>query len=452
MPQLANYMGTGDNPRIYLELSPNNGSKWRPFIIDYQETGNIPWSTDSAHNWSPWDVKDQNKNYYGTITLSSDGKNVWWNGYSTGIEGFYLEGINFSYNNKLSAHQLTVEKIHTVNTKGPFPNAPLATPAIYSGTSTPIVFNVNGSKIINNRGEAVLLKGIVRPSLEWNSQGEFFSIQDLQNIRSWGSNVIRLDLNQNFWLKSAPVNQSGSYKQIINAIVYYSIQMNMAIILDLHWTEDGHQSPMANQSSLQFWQEVAHEYKDFGTVLFELFNEPEGIDQSTWLNGNNLYSGYQQLYNAVRITGANNICIVNGLDYGYDLNFVNDSFKVNGFNIVYGSHPYNGKGTVDWAGLGGSFDNNFKGVLDKYPLIFTEFGVNDQPQYFPTGYIALYDWILGYANQHLINYTGFAWWVEADLSKANVFPCLIKDWMGTPLNGGVQIKQDIQHHPGTSIK
>ncbi len=446
--QLANYLGTGANPRLTLQLSPNNGPKWGSFTIDYQGIGNLPWSSDPSSNWSPWNVLDEAGNYYGTITLLSDGNTATWQGYVAGQNGYYLEGINFTFNPNINAYQLTVNQIHGGGSAGPFPNAPLATPAVYPGTNTPINFSVSGPQIIDDKGDHILLKGIVRPSLEWNPQGQFLSPQDIENIRKWNSNAIRLDLNQNYWLASDPVTENGSYKQIINAIVYYATQNKMAVILDLHWVVNGQQSPMANPDSLQFWSEVATDYKSFGTVLFELFNEPEGIDQNTWLNGNGTYVGYQQLYNAVRATGANNICIVNGLDYGYDLSFVNDNFKLNGVNIVYGSHPYNEKGAPGYQGPGKDFANNFSGVLGKFPLIFTEFGVN-QSNYFPTGYQDVYTRILAYANANQINYTAFAWWVEAQPANADVFPCVISDWSGTPLNGGVMIHQDMLAQPGS---
>jgi hypothetical protein len=435
--KIGNYLGTGSDPRLHLELSENNGPGWKPFSIDYQEIGNLPWSNDPSKDWSPWNVKDEDGNYYGTITLRSDGNKATFDIYVPG-QNSYLEGVHFSFNAGAKAYQLTADKIHNKPSTGPFPSAPLAQPAVYPNTDIPIVLSTYGSNIVNDKGKKIILKGVVRPSLEWNAQGEKLSEQDIKNMRNWGANVIRIDLNQNYWFNSGPTSQIGSYKQVINAIVYYAIQNNMAVILDLHWTENGHQSNMANKDSIRFWKEVAAEYKNFGTVLFELFNEPVNIDQNSWLSGNNVYAGYQQLYDAIRSVGANNICIINGLDWGYNLSFVNDDFKINGYNIVYGSHPYNRT----------TFDNNFQGVLGKYPLIFTEFGIN-QNSYFPNGYQSVYKAILGFSNQFQISYTGFAWWVDSDASKVNTFPDLIQDWSGTPLNGGTFIHDDMKIYPGT---
>ena len=327
-------------------------------------------------------------------------------------------------------------------TAGPFPNTPLAQPALHADGAGKIVLSVCGSHIINDRREVVILKGLDRPSLEWNPQGQYLSAQDIQLMKEkWNANVVRLSLNQNYWFASGAVTEIGSYKQIINAIIYNAINNNMAVILDLHWTDGNYQSPMANQASLRFWSEVASDYKNFGTVLFELFNEPYGIDQNAWLHGNETYVGYQQLDDAVRKTGANNICIVNGLDWGYDLSFVNTTFNVQGGNIVYGSHPYDQKN---------NFDQNFQGIIGNYPLIFTEFGVN-QGNYFPNGYQSVYQNILDFCHKNDVSYTVWAWWVESDSYNANIFPTIIKDWSGAPLNGGVFVHDDMQQFPGSAL-
>lgn len=456
--QLANYLGTGSNPRLQLQLS-SNGPNWGAFTIDYQQLGNVPWSSDSSSNWSSWNVHDtaSPSNYYGTITLTSDGNTVQWNNYVAGTNGYYLGGINLSYNSGASAYQLTVDTIYTPGGgggTGPFPDAPPATPAVYPGTNQPIVLQVSGDRIVNDKGEPVLLKGLVRPSLEWSATGQYLSTQDFSNIANWNSggaiarsNVVRLDLFQGYWLNSGPATQIGSYKQIINAIIYYSIKLGMAVILDLHWTQAGSQSAMANQDSLTFWQQVASDYAGFGTVLFELYNEPFGITTDVWLNGDSTYVGYQQLYDAVRGAGAQNICIIGGLDYAYDLSFVNQNFKVNGTNIVYCSHPYNSKGQPGYQGEGGTFQQNYQGILGNFPLIFTEFGTNSA-SYFPTGYEQIYSSILEFVNANNVHYIGFAWWAQ---SSDPQFPCLIQDWNGTPLYGGINIHNDLLQNPGTSL-
>ncbi len=245
------------------------------------------------------------------------------------------------------------------------------------------------------------------------------------------------------------MDTEGSYKQIIDAIIYYATQKGMAVILDLHWTETGRQSPMANRASIPFWKEVATAYKGFGTVIFELFNEPYGITKEVWLNGDETYAGMQELNNAVRSTGAENGVIINGLDYGYDLSFLTKDFHVQGTNIISGSHPYNNKGAPGYTGPGGDFNTCYAWALPNTPLIFTEFGDN-QAQDYPNGWQEIYERIIAYANANGIHYTGFAWWIQAD---DPAFPALIGgDWANpVPINGGTLVFEDLIKNPGSKL-
>jgi hypothetical protein len=137
---------------------------------------------------------------------------------------------------------LTCKAIHQPDnppSRGPFPNTPAATPAIYDGPANRnIVLSVNGANIVNDFGEKVRLKGVSRPSLEWNKQGQYLGPTDVAYMRGWASqtrgmypgvNVVRIPLCQPFWLESQPRNVVGSYKQIVDAMIYYSIAQGMAV-------------------------------------------------------------------------------------------------------------------------------------------------------------------------------------------------------------------------------
>ena len=382
------------------------------------------------------------------------------------VSGYEANNISMKYHSEGGSTWYTVEG--TVSKKGgssPFPATPPATPAVFSGTANKIILSVNGNKIVDNKGNFIKIKGFCVPGLEWTKDGVNLSPQDIANIKKWKANAVRISLNQTFWTDSEPATKIGSYKQIIDAIVAESIKNNMAVILDLHWTDEGAaingQTPMANAKSLIFWKEVANTYKNFGTVMFELYNEPFHISHDVWLNGGiytgsdprflgKTYVGYNQLLKAVRDTGATNICIINGLDWGYDLSFVgtsNGNYLVNDNNIIYGSHPYSYKGLSNkYKGAKMPlFADNFLGVLSNYPIIFTEWGGDSDRLWLDHGMYTAY---LDYMNANNINYCGWAWYVEA--SKPG-FPCLISDWEGTPLNGGVEVHEDMQNNPGTVL-
>lgn len=467
---LSNYLGDGKNPKLQLILS-TNAPNWQSFTIDYQQNGSVPYPTDPLlDNWSTWNVYDTNnpRNYYGTITLTSDGVNVAWSNYTAPqpATGFYLSGVNFchpySTNPKCPAtdpnYSLTVDQVFSpVQPSSPFPDAPIAAPPKNFSLHT------QSNTIVDNVGNIIKIKGVVRPSLEWNKQGQYLSETDIKNMKKFGANAIRLDLNADYWNNSESETIIGSYRQIINAIVYYATQNNMLVILDYHWSNDSvKQENMApaNNTTINFWKTLASEYKNFGNVLFELYNEPHDISYDVWLHGNSQYEGMQQMYDIVRNQiGVSNLIIVGGLNWGFDLSFLGlnknycNNNQENCFvkendgslakNVLYNSHPYN-KTDSFFA------TDNLAGVKGLYPIIYTEFGDNQPIDYSNGVWETVYKNILSEINFDNINYTAFAWWVEKDNPA---FPTLIdSDWQNfTCTNGGCNVGEDLISKPGTTF-
>jgi hypothetical protein len=93
---LWNRLGMGSDPRLVLKLNkmggwnpdpadPTKGSNWE---VDYNDEGpTIDWGKmgetpppppkDSPVSWSVWNVYDEEKHYYGTISLGSENKGPW---------------------------------------------------------------------------------------------------------------------------------------------------------------------------------------------------------------------------------------------------------------------------------------------------------------------------------------------------------------------------------------
>lgn len=133
--------------------------------------------------------------------------------------------------------------------------------------------------------------GIARPPFEWNAAGEHIGLSDLQIMKSWGANVVRFALNQDFWLPGA-AKYDGAYQSNVDQAIQWAHVAGLDVILDLHWSDRGdldNQNPgqqrMADQNSVAFWADVASKYKNDGRVLFELYNEPHDVSWDVWLNG-----------------------------------------------------------------------------------------------------------------------------------------------------------------------
>jgi hypothetical protein len=285
------------------------------------------------------------------------------------------------------------------------------------------------------QGTKRVFHGLDRPSLEWDSHGEKLSRADLELMAGWGADTVRISLNQDFWLADSPSYDAG-YAPLIDKMVSCAHSADLDVILDLHWSDRGDygvtpgQQPMADAHSVEFWQELAARYKNNSRILFELYNEPHDVPWSVWRDGGPTTGftavGFQDLYDAVRGAGAENVVLAGGLQYAFDLSGVPQN-RLRGYNIGYVTHPYNniGKQPSDWPAA-------FGDIAAYYPVIATEFGDT-------TSCSASYNQsFITYAASLDISWTGWAWWVEA--TNPCAFPTLISDWNGTPTTAGAVVK------------
>ncbi len=298
-----------------------------------------------------------------------------------------------------------------------------------TGVSAPNGYHVVGNLICDASNNPHLFHGVARPSLEWSDTGEHISASDFQLMHdSWNANVVRVAMNENFWLS----DQNG-YQATIANVVQWAHQASLDVILDLHWSgpPPGQQEEMADQSSITFWSQVASTYKGDGRVLFELYNEPNTITWNVWLNGDGNYAGMQQLYGAIRAAGADNVVIAGGLDWAYDLTGVTQGHALSGTNIAYATHPYSKspeKAPDMWDAYWGN-------IAAQYPVFVTEFGTLDCTT-------AYYSDLMTYADQHNASWTAWAWYVSGCS-----FPSIVNDWSGTPNAPGAVVQAQLKSYP-----
>ena len=251
------------------------------------------------------------------------------------------------------------------------------------GRAGGLAVKVSGNHLVDGNGHALQLRGVNVSGLEfypilntgdsnyWGSQSP-----DLQAIKAWHANAIRVPLNEQSYLaqtcfqmvngksvgqKSDPL---GKYRAVVKKLVDQATTLGMYVILDLHKNAPaailpGNPNPVqicsistAQQemadatNSPQFWTAVADDYKSYPNVIFDLFNEPH-IDNfnapaggagplAVWkilrdggegkvFYGNNTTltqswksAGMQSMLDAVRRAGANNVVMVSGIGWAQD--------------------------------------------------------------------------------------------------------------------------------------
>ena len=319
--------------------------------------------------------------------------------------------------------------------------APKPPPIIASTTivpanpaAVPPELHAAGNQLQTADGKSVWLQGLCLDSLEWSGKGEHIEQSIPVATGEWKANVIRLPVKANFWFGRGPWQKKGegglTYRGIVDAAVAAANSAGAYLVLDLH----GFGPP--TDEAVAFWKDAAVRYKNHPGVIFELWNEPHSMSWKVWRDGGLLNSpenayvsknakenneanndestpGMQALVDAVRSTGAKNLVIAGGLDWGYDLSGVAGDFALHdapgGNGIMYSSHIYPWK--KDWQA-------NTLDAAAKYPIFVGEVGT--PPDWSKFGFIpeneryedlSKGEWapdMIGLIQKYKLNWTGFS--------------------------------------------
>ncbi|MGH9084200.1 MAG: glycoside hydrolase family 5 protein, partial [Acidimicrobiales bacterium] len=253
-----------------------------------------------------------------------------------------------------------------------------------------------------------------------------------EHLWRWGMDVVRLPLNQEFWLEDcaassswvhdSPTRPDGSswrYRELVDEEVRRYTQRGIMVILDLHASSrgeatgcaaDGHVlHEMPDVRSVAFWAGVAERYRDEPYVAFDLYNEPhlhdaleaptEAEAERIWRDGGAVTYrdrsglvprtatywtvGFQRLYDVIRETGATNLVLVAGLHYA-NRPGVHLTQPLDATNLGASVHMYCLRcdevapdDQVRYTFGEASGEEPAFGVADRHPVVMTEFGTDE---------------------------------------------------------------------------
>ncbi len=362
-------------------------------------------------------------------------------------------------------------------------------------STTSMSVSVSGNKLIDAQGNEIQLRGVNVSGLEgvavqgWSPSNPWGGqtgtpTPDWSTMKTWGTNVVRLPLNEASWLGLSCIDEGGvgstitngvrtqnkpgtmvkadpgnNYQATVASSVAGATEAGFYVILDLHWAAPGDicptlQNAMADADhSVAFWTSVANTFKNSPNVIFELFNEPfldmtQALVGDTpgpdLLNGATLTSvaaatpggtitvahtwqsaGMQQMLNAVRATGATNVVITSTNSYAgapYEWLQYKPTDSANQLAAVW--HAYHNS-SQDMAAA-----QAIKAA--GYPMIITEYGDAIGGSTAPTSSV-----ILPFADANDISYLGWTWDVWPGVGAF----VLITDAAGNPTQGyGTYVK------------
>lgn len=228
----------------------------------------------------------------------------------------------------------------------------------------PSQLHAEGNKLVDEKGQGVTLRGLMPADPAVLRRKGKFERLFFDGMADSGANVIRLPVHPERW------ERDPDYLwRYLDPAVAWNGENGVYTIIDLHFigdigTDRGAQMPDIQTPSkdfaLEFWRQVASYFKDTPHVIFELFNEPADISASNWR------ANAQVLVDAIRSTGADQLIIVGSIEYSRDLSWVLED-PIKGENTVYAAHIYPAHSKYSW-------DRWFGTVVEKYPVVVTEWG------------------------------------------------------------------------------
>lgn len=339
----------------------------------------------------------------------------------------------------LDFDDLHLQYIDTIAEK-PKTRAQTASFPVNGGKPHPPMLKVQGNRLVDAEGNEHWLQGVSIPSLEWSRTGDYIQNSVIISIEEWKSNIVRLPVHTKFWFGTSGWEDDGGklYRDIVDKLVEACASRGAYLVLDLH------EYKAISDLHVKFWQDAAVRYKNHPAVMFGLLNEPHSITWDQWKYGGEIKEkvkakdgvaaensieyktfqspGMQACLDAIRATGAKNICVIGALDWAYDLSGILKGYDIKdteGNGVMYDTHVYPWKS--DWQG-------KFLDVAEKHPLLLGENGCDERKMPWETNPESPYTWapdMIGCIQKYKLNWTAWSF-------HTNATPRVLLDWDYTP--------------------
>jgi endoglucanase len=231
---------------------------------------------------------------------------------------------------------------------------PAATPPLH----------IDGRAFKDPTGHSVILRGVSFADLkELDTMRGPMNVEKLLDLVSdedqgWYARVVRLPVYPPDWRP----DPDGYFETVLKPAVQHAAERNLYAIVD--WHEIGDAAP-ADQETRAFWAKAAPAFASYPNVLFELFNEAEDLDDSSWTKWK---ATAQPWVDQIRHDAPNNIVLIGAPFWTQRVDgAIADPFV--GENLAYVGHIYPGIDPSVW-GQGGAFTR----VAAALPMMITEWG------------------------------------------------------------------------------
>lgn len=190
---------------------------------------------------------------------------------------------------------------------------------------------VIGTQLSNENGDSVILRGMSTHGLHWFS--DYVDTPAVNTLSEAGANVFRLAM---YTGEGGYLSQGKQVKQILFKGVENATTAGMYVIIDWHILSDG--NPMTNiEQAAAFFDEVSAKYANYGNVIYEICNEPNGA--VSWSNDVKPYA--ERIIPIIRKNAPESVILVGSPTWSQEVDTAADD-PLNFDNIMYTCHFYAG--------------------------------------------------------------------------------------------------------------
>lgn len=195
--------------------------------------------------------------------------------------------------------------------------------------------SVSGTNIVDKNGDKMQLKGVSTHGITWFpdyvNKDAFKSIRD-----DWSANLVRIamytDTGDSYGYCSG--GNKDDIMKLVDTGVNSATELGMYVIVDWHILNDNDPNKYTDESK-DFFNTVSKKYADYGNVLYEICNEPNG--GTTW---DSIKSYAEQVIPVIRQNDKDAIIIVGTPNWSQDVDIASNN-PITGYdNIMYAVHFY----------------------------------------------------------------------------------------------------------------
>jgi aryl-phospho-beta-D-glucosidase BglC (GH1 family)/PKD repeat protein len=217
---------------------------------------------------------------------------------------------------------------------------------------------VSGTQLVNECGNAVQLRGMSTHGPQWFQNCYTTSALDAL-ANNWGIDVFRIAM---YVQEGGYVNNPSFWKTWIDNMVDACGSRGVYCVIDWHVLNPG--DPNANiTESRDFWTYMSTKHKNKKHVLYEICNEPNGVNWAT------IKTYANDIIPRIRANDPNTVIIVGTPTWSQDVDVASND-KLNYTNLMYTLHFYSGTHTGSLRAKGNT------ALANGAPLFVTEFGTS----------------------------------------------------------------------------